>query len=147
MKLFKVIDNILAGFGNVRAMERNHIDTFTENLIRSVKGDKIAQSDYGQIYVSFQELAGYTFLNTTIISATNIKTNKGAQLIIVNNDSEKSISSDTKEIESDFSNVSNRWITKVNFIIYDNDIVIIKNKQFEALHFEYKNKSLKLNKL
>mgnify|MGYP003642168719 FL=1 len=57
MKIFKAIDKVLARFGNIKAMERNHVDTFTENLITSIKGNKIAESKFGQIYISYQNLA------------------------------------------------------------------------------------------
>ena len=58
-------------------MERTHVDTYTENKIENIEGEKIAESEYGELWISFQELGGYNFLNTTILSGTNIKTLKG----------------------------------------------------------------------
>jgi len=142
MKFLKAIDKVLAGFGNIRAMERNHVDTFTEDLITNIKGQKIAESEYGQLFVSHQHLNGYNFLNASILSGSNIKTFKGCAIVFESGDSKISISSDTKDIESDFSNVSNRWLTKVSFIIDESQKTMISNKDFDNVFINYKKKSL-----
>ncbi|MEP5338579.1 MAG: hypothetical protein ABJL44_03720 [Algibacter sp.] len=143
MNILREIDKVLAAFGNMRAMERTHVDTFTEGLIEDIDGDKIAESTDGQIYVSFQDLAAYEFLNISILSRNNIKTFKGGDLLFINSDNQEFvIESDTKEIESDYSNISNRWLTKVSFIITKNEKEMIVNRKFEKLYFKHKSKSL-----
>tara|TARA_R110002111_G_C5937194_1_gene367325 strand:+ start:658 stop:1101 length:444 start_codon:yes stop_codon:yes gene_type:complete len=147
MKIFKAIDKVLARFGNIKAMERNHVDTFTENLITSIKGNKIAESKFGQIYISYQNLSGYEFLNASILSSTNIKTYKGCNLVFETNNKNIVIPSDTKEIESDFSNISNRWLTKVSFIINESNKAMISSGNFESVTIHYKKTYLKLFKI
>lgn len=146
MKVFKTIDKVLAAFGNIRAMERTHVDTFTENLIKSIKGDKIAESEYAQLFVSYQNLAEYEFLNVSIISATNIKTTKGCELIFEFKGNKTSIPSDTREIESDFSNVSNRYLTKISFIINSKEKQMISNRNFDTIFLNFKKKSIPMYK-
>lgn len=146
MKLLYTIDKIRAAFGNIKAMERTHVDTFTEDLISKIKGAKIAESEYGQLFVSFQNLADYEFLNATVLSGSNIKTFDGCSLRFVNDKKETIIFSDTKEIESDFSNVSNRWLTKISFIITDDEKKMMLERRFNNVILNYKNKSLPMER-
>ncbi len=147
MKLLKTIDKVLAAFGNIKAMERTHVDTYTEGLIAKIKGEKIAESEYGQLFVSFQNLANYEFLNATILSGSNIKTFNGSSLIFVNDGKETIFLSDTKEIESNYSNISNRWLTKISFIINNNnDKKMILKRKFDKVYLNYKKKSLPMQK-
>ena len=146
MKFLKTIDKVLAGFGNIKAMERTHVDTYTEGLIQNIKGTKMAESKYGQLFVSFQELSGYLFLNTTVLSATNIKTLKGCNLVFETSTKTVVIPSDTQEIESDFSNVSNRWLTRISFVIDDTQKEMIANGDFNTVTLNFKKKSLPMSK-
>ncbi|MGJ8685089.1 MAG: hypothetical protein ACSHWW_10725 [Nonlabens sp.] len=128
MKLLKTIDLVLARFGNIRAMERTHVDDFTENLIDEITGYLIADCDQGELFADFQELVGYEFLNLSVLSSFPIKTIKGATLDYhKNNKTIHLIKSDTKEIESDYSNVSNRYITKIDFILSKEEKEFIYN--------------------
>ena len=146
MKIFKTVDKILAGFGNIRAMERTHVDTYTENKIENIEGEKIAESENGELWISFQELGGYNFLNTTILSGINIKTLKGGKLFFLGNNNEDFIlDTDSTQLESDFSNVSNRWITNISYSVNEENIDFIKEKKFSQLRFEFKKKAINFN--
>lgn len=148
MKLFNKIDKVLAAFGNIKAMERTHVDTYTETLITKIKGAKVGESKNGQIFFEFQNLNNYQFLNVSILSRNNIKTIKGASLLFIEANNEVySISSDTKEIESNFSNISNRWLTKVSFVLTKKEKNMILEKKFTEIHFNHKKKSLILYKV
>lgn len=147
MNIFKTIDKVLAGFGNIKAMERNHVDTFTEDLIQNIKGKKLAESKVGQLFGSFQNLSGYEFLNVSILSATNIKTFKGCELVFETDNGSILMPSDTKEIESDFSNVSNRWLTKISFILNESEKDLVSNGNFKSVTLNFKKTSLKLFKV
>lgn len=78
-----------------------------------------------------------------ILSRTNIKTFKGATLSFIGGENFK-LNSDTQEIESEFSNVSNRFMTKISFDIAENEIKLIQDKKYEKVLFEFKNKTLTL---
>jgi len=142
MSIFRKIDKVLGAFGNIRALERTHVDTFTENLITNIKGDKIAESVDGQLWVEFQELAGFNFLESTILSRENIKTYKGATLTFYGEEEDLVLNSDITEIESDYSNVSSRWMTKVSYVVSKDEIQFIKAKKANRVLFEYKRKSI-----
>ncbi|MCB0424578.1 MAG: hypothetical protein KDD13_08065 [Mangrovimonas sp.] len=142
MNLFKKIDHILAGLGNVKAMQRTHVDTYTENLIENISGEKIAESNYGQLFVEFQELNGYMFMNIVILSHTNIKTFKGGTLVFTSENNTLTLKSDTEEIETDFSNVSNRCMTPISFIVEPSEMETIKARAFDKVSFQFKKKEL-----
>ena len=142
MKFFRKVDKILASFGNIRALERTHVDTFTENNIKNVSGQKIAESQYGQLWVEFQELAGYEFLNAVILSDTNIKTYNGAKLLFTGKKGDMKLDSDISEIESDYSNISSTWMTKVSFVVTKEQIKFIAEKRALKVEFIYKKKTI-----
>ena len=130
MKILKKLNTQLGNFGSLKAAERNHIDTYTEEKMEAIDGEKIASIKNGGIWVKFQELAGYNYLNLLIIGQNKIKTFNGSTLTFLseNNEIELKLNSDTREIESEFSNVSNRWITEISFDITDVNIDVIQNK-------------------
>ena len=138
MKIFKKVDKILASFGNVRAMKRTHVDTFTEEKISNIKSEKYGVSEYGILYIDFQELAEYFFLETTILSNTDFKTNKGATLTFKSETTELNLNSDDYMIESDFSNVSNRYITKISYPVLKEELMKVQNKDFLSVEFKVK---------
>lgn len=133
MNLFKKIDLLLGSFGNIEAMERNHVDVFTENRIETIKGEKIASSDRGGIWIEHQELAGFDFINCTFVTQKSMKTLKGCSLDFSSEQSLLHLNSDTLEIDSDFSNVSNRWISHVTFEVTNIDLNIMNNKISEQI--------------
>ncbi len=139
MSIFRKIDKVLGAFGNIRALERTHVDTYTENLIENIKGAKIAESVDGQLWADFQQLVGFNFLEATILSRVNIKTFKGGKLIF-DGETPLILASDITEIESDYSNVSNRWMTKVSFVVTKKDINQILLKGSTEVRFVYKKK-------
>ena len=139
MSIFRKIDKVLGAFGNIRALERTHVDTYTENLIENIKGEKIAESVNGQLWADFQELAGFDFLEATILSRVNIKTFKGGKLIF-DGETPLILDSDITEIESDYSNISKRWMTKVSFVVTKKNINQIQLKGSTEVRFEYKKK-------
>lgn len=138
MNPFKKIDHILAAFGNMKAMQRTHVDTYTENRISEIEGTQIAGNNSLGVWIEFNELAGYQFLELTMLSRTPIKTFKGIELSFLGGELEMFMDSDTKEIESDFSNVSNRWITHISFEVNDEDIDFIKKKEYEVVRITHK---------
>ena len=92
--------------------------------------------------MDFQELAGFDFLESTILSKTNIKTFKGGKLILKGENDSLTLDSDITEIESDYSNVSNRWMTKVSFVVSKDNIKFIKEKKADEIRFEHKKKAI-----
>ena len=50
------------------------MDTFTENRIVNVPGEQIASIENGGIWVNFQELSDYHFMNIIVIGKKKFKT-------------------------------------------------------------------------
>ncbi|QOD60859.1 hypothetical protein H9I45_16220 [Polaribacter haliotis] len=145
MGIFRKVDLVLARFGNINAMKRTHVDTFTEEKITNVPGEKYGISEFGFLYVELQELAGYYFINTTVISASSLKTNKGAILEFKSDDKELICKSDDYMIESDFSNVSNRWISQISYPVSEEEIQLIQNKHFTSAVLKVKKHKIEFN--
>jgi len=146
MSIFKKVDKLLASMGNIKAMERLHVDTVTENRILNIGGDKIAESKEGQLWVGIQELTGYYFLETTIVSVLNIKTFDGATLTFKGGKEDIELKSDTQEIKSEFSNVSNRFIAEVSFDITKDEINKMVKGDFTEVEIKFKKKTILLNR-
>ncbi len=144
--MFKKVDQVLAALGNIRAMERLHVDTYTENLIENIPGDLIAESSDGQLFVGVQELNGYYFLETTFLSKVGIKTYKGGSLSFTGGKNTFEIKSDTQEIKSEYSNVSYRYMTDVSFEVTKNELKRIVQGDFKQVQFSFKKKSLTFHK-
>lgn len=140
-------EKILAAFGNVRAMERTHIDNHNEDIINSIDEDPFAVSDQNVLFAKTSELGGYYYVITIIVGAFKIKTNKGAKLKIESDSFDLVLNSDTDEFESDHSNVSNRFITRIDFQIEKEDVskfdkAIIKSLKLYAKKQEVVFKTL-----
>lgn len=139
MNLFKKLDLLLGSLGNMKAMERNHVDVYTENRIETTVGKKIAFSYNGGIWIEYQELAGFKFINCTFITEQRIKTFKGCSLDFSSDQSLLRLNSDTLEIESDHSNVSNRWISHAAFDVTNIDLKVLENKLSEKIILYFNN--------
>lgn len=142
MKISKSFDKILAGLGSTKAINRIHGDTLSEEIVISIGGEKIAASENGQIWIEYQELGGFQFLNLAILSTFNIKTNKKCTMHFLGGTSELILTSDDEEIESDYSKVSNRWITTMSFDISDDEMNFIDQKIADEILIKYKKKSI-----
>lgn len=136
--MIRILKSIVTKLGGVDVSEKNHVDTYTENKITTVKGTQIASSETGGIWIEYQELSDYVFLNTIVIGQNNLKTWDGCELVFLGNDFEYTLVSDTKEIESNSSNVSNRWITHIAFDITEINIDFIKNKVADSVQLNCK---------
>ena len=101
--------------------EKNLVDLFNEEKVTDYIGDKIASHEKGGIWIKVQELAEFHFLNTTVVGNQNLKTNKGITFNFISNDKTYQLHSDTKEIKSDNSSVSNQWVTQFSFDITEVD--------------------------
>ncbi len=146
MGLFKKVDKLLASMGNKSAMERLDPDTEIDEKLLNISGDKIAESKEGQLWVGVQELTGYYFLETIIISVLNIKTFDGATLIFKGGKEDFALKSDTLEIKSEFSNAVNRFISQVSFDITKDEIEQMVKGDFTEVEIKFKKNTILLNR-
>ena len=135
-------DKVLSAFGNTRAMEQNRVDDFTEAIINEIDNPAFAVSQQNVMYADVKELGGYYYFMTIIVGAFKIKTNKGATLTISGTDLELELNADMDEFESEFSNVSNRSITRIDFQIEEEDISKIDKSLIDTLTLTVKKHQL-----
>ncbi|MBC8753614.1 hypothetical protein H2O64_02950 [Kordia sp. YSTF-M3] len=141
MKLLKSIDKLLASMGSSKAAERGHSAAITEKIMKDVPGELLATSEYGGIWAGLQELNGYVFMEVTILNPTKIKTFTGSTLTFLGGD-ELVLTSDSKEINSEYSGAYNSWITLMSFEITKKNLAFIKGKKFDQIQLDFKKKSL-----
>ena len=127
------ITKLRAAFGDIKAMEKSHVDTYTEDIIKDVEGVPFAISETNVMYAGLSELGGYHYFKTIIIGTFQIKTIKGATLILNGTDYKLELKSDMVELESEFSNVSNRSISRIDFEIDSADVSKISKINIESL--------------
>jgi ribonuclease HI len=128
--MINILKAIVTKLGGIDTSEENYVDTFTEDKISNVDGELIASSQFGGIWIKFQELADYQFMNVLVVGKHKHKTFKGCEMVFKTENSELKLFSDTREIESDFTNVSSRWVTQMTFDITNENIDVITNKEF-----------------
>ncbi|MBL4604794.1 MAG: hypothetical protein JKY02_03780 [Flavobacteriaceae bacterium] len=142
MGLFSKVDKVLASSKNLKVMERTSADKNIEEQINNAGIQKFAESDYGDIYVRTDELGGFLILETLIVSVTNFKSKKGSKLTFYNDDESLAFESDEAKIESDFSGVSNRYVTKIDYNIEAEQIAILEEKRHTNARFEINGKEI-----
>lgn len=127
-------NNVIAAIGKSAAFDKTHMDNNnTEVIINSIKEKAFAVSNQNVMYASVKELGGYYYLMTILVGAFKIKTKKGAILTINGNDFELKLKTDMDEFESELSDVTNRFITRIDFQIEEEDLAKIDKSLIETL--------------
>ena len=146
MSFLKNISSALASLGKQKTKNYLEKNTVDENSSEELEGDKIAASKDGQLNVGIQELSGYLFLETFILSNVIIKTFNGAKLTLIGDKDEFILVSDTQEIKSDLAGKSFKYVTQISFDITEEGVERIKNGDFSKIKLDFKKKSLLFNK-
>lgn len=136
-----ILKKIVVNLGGVDVSQKNYETSHIENLIQNTKGEKIAEYQNCGIWIQFTELNNYYFLDVNVIGNQSYKSFNGSELIFYKDNEIISIlNSDTREIESISSNISNRNLTEISFDITTLDIDFIKNKKFDKIIFKCQKK-------
>lgn len=146
MSFLKNISNALASIGNNKTKNNLDSESIEKNTSEELVGENIGASTEGQLNVGIQELSGYLFLETFILSKINIKTFNGATLTFTSDKGDFVLLSDTQEIKSDLYGKSFKYVTQISFDINDDEIERIKNGDFSKIQLDFKRKSLVFNK-
>ena len=147
MSIFKSISNAFASIGNNKTKNNLETESSEENIVEDLVGEKIGISSGGQLNVGIQELSGYLFLETFILSNINIKTFNGAKLTFKGDNDDFILLSDTQEIKSDLYSKTFKYITQISFDITEEEIERIKKGDYLTIHLDFKRKSLAFNKI
>lgn len=127
------IKKLRAAFSDTKAVEKPQSDTYTEDIINDVEGAPFAISETNVMYAGLSELAGYHYFKTIVIGTFQIKTFKGAKLIVQGNDFKLELQSDMVELQSESPNGSDRHMTRIDFEIDSADISKISKTTIESM--------------
>jgi len=135
--------NILRNtFGNKRTNNNNQAEKQTATIINEIEETPFAVSNSNVMYSAVGELGGYYFMQTIIIGDFHVKTLTGAQLECIGYDFKISLESDTTELKSDYSNTSNRSMTRIDFQIEKDDVLKIEKSKLKTVILNCKKTSI-----
>ena len=144
MSIGKRLNKLLVGLGNNKALEKVHETTFSENKIEiNLPGKKIGESDNGQLWITYENLGGFDFMNLIVVSRFNIKTKNRCEMQFLGGVEELTLISDTEEIESDNSNPAKIWITQISFDIDKDQRKFIKSRAAKEINLKYKKREIR----
>ena len=141
------LNKILGAFGNTRSSEPTDDDNYIKDIIKSVDEEAFAVSEQNVLFAKVSELGGYYYVITIVVGTFKIKTNKGANLSIEGENFNLILNSDMDEFESDHSNVSNRFITRIDFQIEKEDVSKFDKKTIISLKLSAKKQEVIFNAL
>lgn len=115
---------------------------FISDIIKDVDNEPFAISNQNVLYAGLNELGGYHVFQTVNVGKFYIKTVKGVQLSIIGKDFEIQLDSDTVELESERSGITDRNISAIDFQIEPEDIDKIQAKRIEKMVLQAKKQSV-----
>jgi hypothetical protein len=119
--------------GATKTIDESQADKYTEDIINDVEGAPFAISETNVMYAGLSELAGYHYFKTIIIGTFQIKTFKGAKLIVVGSDFKLELQSDMVELQSESPNGSDRNVTQIDFEIDSADVAKISKANIQSM--------------
>ncbi|MDG1729822.1 MAG: hypothetical protein P8K68_04200 [Algibacter sp.] len=141
------LNKIFGALGNTRNKEATLDDNQIKDLINAIDEEAFAVSEQNILFAKTSELGGYFYVITIIVGSFKIKTNKGATLSLEGNDFDLVLNSDMDEFESDHSNVSNRYMTRIDFQIEKEDVPKFDKKSIKILKLSAKKQEILFNTL
>ncbi len=97
----------------------------------------IAANENQMLSCQFSELAGFKFMEFSLLSEHEIETYKGCKLLIKTNTNSIELDSDTQEIESLYSPVSNKGICHFEFDLEESLESLIENEEINYLEIVF----------
>ena len=141
MGILKGLGKVFSGKNKTEETEDTELVSFAEHLKLEVEGERLGESRDGVLYINYQELGGFEFLNLMIFSRINIRTKNHIKLSF-SGATDLELTSDDEEIESDNSNEAKIWITTMSFDITKEQIKYISDKIADEIKISYKKKEL-----
>jgi len=141
------LNKILGAFGNTRSMEPTHDDNYIKDIIKSVDEEAFAVSEQNVLFAKVSELGGYYYVITIVVGRFKIKTKNGGNLSIEGKNFNLILNSDMDEFESNHSNVSNSFITRIDFQIEKEDVSIFDKKTITSLKLSAKKQTISFTTL
>jgi len=140
--MINILKKVVVAMGGVDTSEKNHVDTYAENTIVKIPGDKMATtSNGGGIWTEITEIEEYEFLDIHVVGFKPYKSYNGAELLFTKEGKEIAVlHSDTKEIVSTHSNVSERYLTTISFEITNKNLDFLFDRECDKVIFKCNKK-------
>lgn len=129
-------------FGGKQKEDQLEDDKYIESIMKSSNDVPLGGSNNNLIYVGYNELGGYYYLQTFIIGRLKSKTKDGAKLIIEGNDYRLELNSDMSELESEPASPLDAYVTKIDFEIEKNTVEKLKRSTMKQLTLTIKKKEV-----
>ncbi|QRM87756.1 hypothetical protein FG167_00480 [Lacinutrix sp. WUR7] len=129
-------------FGSKQKENKLEDDKYIETIIKSSEDVPLGISNNNLIYVGYNELGGYYYLQTFIIGRLKSKTKEGAKIIIEGNDYTLELNSDMLEFESEPATPLDAYITKIDFEIEKSAVENLKRSTMKQLTLIIKKKEV-----
>jgi hypothetical protein len=139
------LSKLKSAIGNKNSKDKNNLDNFIEEIIKTIEQKPFASSDQNVCYLAANELAGYYFLQTIIVGKFKIKTFNGAQLAVKGKDFQLKLESDMMELVSDLYAVPNSYLTRIDFIMNKKDLPKIDKSRIHSLLLTSKKQSVEFS--
>jgi len=136
------LNKILVPFGNTRSLEPTHDDNYIKDIIKSIDEEAFAVSEQNVLFAKVSELGGYYYVITIVVGRFKIKTKNGGNLSIEGKKFNLILNSDMDEFESNHSNVSNSFITRIDFQIEKEDVSKFDKKSITSLKLSAKKQEV-----
>jgi len=136
------LNKILSAFGNTPSLEPTHDDNYIKDIIKSVDEEAFAVSEQNVLFAKVSELGCYYYVITIVVGRLKIKTKNGGNLSIEGKKFNLILNSDMDEFESNHSNVSNSFITRIDFQIEKEDVSKFDKKSITSLKLSAKKQEV-----
>jgi len=132
-------------FGSKQNEDIVENDNYIKTIIESGDNKPLAISNKEVMYVGYNELGGYYYLQTFIVGRLKVKTKTGAKLEVVGNNYNLNLNSDMPELESDAANPLEGYVTKIDFQIEKADVDKIKRSNVKQIKLFVKKEQIVFN--
>ncbi|WP_055445322.1 hypothetical protein [Lacinutrix himadriensis] len=129
-------------FGSNQKEDKLEDDKYIETILKSSEDAPLGISNNNLIYVGYNELGGYYYLQSFIIGRLKIKTKAGAKIIIEGNDYTLELNSDMLEFESEPATPLDAYVTKIDFEIEKSAVENLKRSTMKQLTLIIKKKEV-----
>lgn len=129
------LGKIKTALGKDSATKEAKNEKFLEDIKASVPEKPFALSEKNIMLAGMKELAGYFYFRVVIVGRLKLKTFTGAKLTINCKDLEMTLSSDMNELESEFGQLPNSYVTVVDFEIEKAQIKKLNASDIDTLRF------------
>ncbi len=106
---------------------QDELDRLMTEKIRKFSGKPFASFENERAFAKYNALAGFKFLEITILANYEVKTFRGGQVTFSNKEKRLTVETDSMEIETDYSNTLSLGMTRLEIDITE-ELVDFINK-------------------